>query len=101
MPLIEQPLQSRTLIHIALQYPCAIQIEKAVDKHFAAAVQPALERRGAALTFDEAPMSLEQIHRLDDFAIDRGLLMTQQESMNDGIAQFANAELQRASVAHE
>ena len=98
---VEQPLDACARIHAALENAAAIQIQESVDEHFRAAIQTAVERCCATFGFDQALMSFQNAGLFDDLPVDRRLLMTQLGRVHDGIAQLADADLQRPAVAQQ
>ena len=80
--------------------PGAIQVEHLVDEHLRGAEQAGGERRAPADGVDERRAALRA--RVDERAPPGFvLLVAQQQRIDDGVAELADADLQRAAVAHQ
>ena len=97
---VEQLLEVQLRINASLQNSGAIQVQEAVDEHLRAAVEAFLERRGAAEFRDSRPGAGQQPTLFEHLPPDSVLSLPELQAVHDGVSQLADADLQRAAVAH-
>ena len=94
-PAVEQLLQHRVVIHLAADDASLDQPQKRIHQHLGAAVQPRIKpaqlapgQPGGANGFQNVPVL-------------RAVAVPHDQCLANGIAQRANADLQRAAIGHQ
>ncbi len=83
------------------QHSAAVQIQKPVDEHFRAAVETGLERRRLAVKVQGRRETFGRPESVQYLAVLDVLLVAQLQSIDHGLAEFADADLQCAAIAHQ
>ena len=93
---VGQALQGQVGVDAATDEAGVQQLQQAVGEHLGAAVQPLLEAAGVA-----PGQRRGAAQRVDERAELAVALLAQQQRLGDGVAQRADADLQRAAVGHQ
>ena len=96
----QQPLQRQRIVRPATQDAGAVQLEQLIDEHLAGGKQTLREGRLAAAGTDEC-CGIRGAECLEDFAPGAVLLVTQEQGVDERIAQLADPDLQRAAIRHQ
>src|SRR5437588_203500 len=96
----QQPLDEERLVHAAAQDPGTMELEQLIDEHLGAGVQTRRERRLAAGCGEEG-RGVRRAERGERGAPGGVLLMPQQQRVHQRVAHLADADLQRAAIAHQ
>ena len=96
----QRALQRQIVIDAPAQYAGAVQVQHLVDEHLGGAEQAGGEGRAAADGVDQRRAELGA--RFGERAPPRlVLLVSQQQRIHDGVAEFSDADLQGAGIAHQ
>ena len=98
--LVEHLLQARVRIDPPPQDAGAVQVEEAIDEHLRAGIQALLECAAAAYVQRRAE-ALGRVEELENVAELVVLLVPQLQPVDHRVTQLADAQLQRAAVAHQ
>jgi hypothetical protein len=100
VPGSQQPLQRQRIEGAAAQDAGAVQLEQLIDEHLAGREQTVRKGRLAAARADERGR-IRGAERLEDCPPGAVLLVTQEQGVDERVAELADADLQRAAIGHQ